>query len=105
MTDDYFSIIEYQYGQSGISNNSVYDYYDSQLLNQSFANVNESIATGNPVSQGYLIATLQAYNATVNTTANSNANQETPSNNGNSNTGLAMSVRDSTTVRLLLISM
>jgi hypothetical protein len=105
MTDDHFSIIEYQYGQSGVSNNSAYDYYDSQLLNQSFTEVNDSIATGNPVSEGYLIATLQAYNATLNNTVDSNADQETPSNNGSSNTGLAMSVCGLTTFYLMLISM
>jgi len=87
------SLIEYQFGQVGTSNDT-YNYYDSQMLNQSFTIVNDSINFGNPVAPGYLLATLQAFNATPSSQpggGSGNNGASTSSNGDSGNTGLAMS--------------
>ena len=72
----------------------MYNYYNSQLLNESFIVVNDSINVGNAIAPGYLLATLVAYNATI-TPTSQDGDQETGSAtpNNSSNTGLAMSVQ------------
>lgn len=85
-------LIEYQFGQFGAQNESIYGSYDPTKLNDSEAIINESITTGFPLAPGYLIATLQAYNATGNDTGTGAGGSDKPGPNsdGSSNTGLAM---------------
>lgn len=89
-------IIEYQFAQLGPQNKSIYT-YDSAQLNDSANVIKESIATGLPVSAGYLLAVLEAFNATDNSTVPPNhVNDGSSSNSGGSggpnppNTALAM---------------
>ncbi|KAF9049771.1 hypothetical protein BJ165DRAFT_947767 [Panaeolus papilionaceus] len=56
-------LIEYQFGQLGPQNKSLHN-FDSQQLNNSAADITRSIDLGYPVSGGYLLAALRAYNAT-----------------------------------------
>ncbi|RDB25079.1 hypothetical protein Hypma_007906 [Hypsizygus marmoreus] len=56
-------LIEYQFGQSGPANESIYRQYDSKRLNDSAAVVNTAIMQGSPTSPGYILGILQAYNA------------------------------------------
>jgi hypothetical protein len=63
------------------------------MLNQSANVVNASIQNGIPTAPGYLIATLQAFNATPSDIPDS-VNASTQTSNGpvdSANTGLAMS--------------
>ena len=69
-------IIEFQFAQLGPQNKSIYA-YDSTQLNNSANVIMESINTGLPVSAGYLLAVLETYNATDNSTV--------PSSNGDNN--------------------
>jgi hypothetical protein len=71
-------IIDYQFAQLGPQNKSIYT-YDSTQLNNSASVIMESIYTGLPVTAGYLLAALEAYNATDNSTI--------PPTNGDNNTG------------------
>jgi len=88
-------IIEYQFAQLGPQNKSIY-VYDSAQLNTSANVINESITAGIPLSAGYLLAVLEAFNATDNSTApSSTGNDNSSSNSGGSgsnppNTALAM---------------
>lgn len=88
-------IIEYQFAQLGPQNKSIYS-YDSTQLNNSANVIMESIAVGLPVSAGYLLAVLEAFNATDNSTASPNTGDSSGSNSGGSggsnppNTALAM---------------
>ncbi|CAA7261605.1 unnamed protein product [Cyclocybe aegerita] len=86
-------LIEYQFGQLGGQNESIYD-YDSQQLNDSREDVMRSTSQNYAVSSGYLLAILQAYNSTGGssdpvTTGTSSAPAE-PGNSGSPNTALAM---------------
>ena len=54
-------VIGYQFGQLGSPGLLE---YDSALLNSSFDDVTKSIQEGYPVSAGYLLTTLEAWNAT-----------------------------------------
>jgi hypothetical protein len=102
------TLIEYQFGQFGAMNESIYGSFNAQKLNQSGKVINDTIETNAPPQPGYLFATLTAYNATGpgtndtdgegNTNVTSNA-----SSGGSPNTGLAMSVAR-TSVYSLLIS-
>jgi hypothetical protein len=85
-------LIEGQFQRLGPSNITLYGSYDSQQLNDSAAIVNTTITSNNPVTSGYLFATLTAYNATVvDKNTNSNGSVDSNSPNGSaSNTGLAM---------------
>ena len=101
------AVIEYQFGQllndstqTGPGRNStrrvdvILD-YDSQKLNDSYDEVTDSIAKGYAVSQGFLLATMQAFNATGDDTTppSDGANHATGGENQNqnsSNTALAM---------------
>ncbi|KAF8235994.1 hypothetical protein L208DRAFT_1253916 [Tricholoma matsutake] len=89
-------LIEYQFGQFGPVNESIYAFYDSKLLNDSASIVNQSIQLGYPAAPGYLYAILQAYNSTVqlsNTTTNNGTNSSsstTAPNDKSPSTALAM---------------
>ncbi|TRM69963.1 hypothetical protein BD626DRAFT_475878 [Schizophyllum amplum] len=82
-------LIEYQFGQSG-ANETLYGWYNSQRLNDSFDIINSSIGSNTPMAPGYLFATLQAYNATDNTTTSGTNSNNDKSDSGNKNTTLAM---------------
>ncbi|KAJ2928622.1 hypothetical protein H1R20_g8437, partial [Candolleomyces eurysporus] len=86
-------LIDYQFGQLIPQNQSLYD-YDSRRLNDSYTNITESIERGHAVSGGYLMAALQAYNATPglpNTPSTDGNNTGAGANNSRSpNTALAM---------------
>lgn len=87
------SLIEYQFGQFGATNESIYGSFDARKLNQSAAAINKSLATDNPVSPGYIYATLTAYNATgtdSNTTTSGTSQSTSGDSGGSTNTGLAM---------------
>jgi hypothetical protein len=91
------SLIEYQFGQFGAKNESIYGSFNTQRLNQSGAAINSTIDNNTPLALGYLFATLAAYNATdpgVNDTGFGNNTNvtSTGSSGGSPNTGLAMSV-------------
>ncbi|KAF8798699.1 hypothetical protein BYT27DRAFT_7202824 [Phlegmacium glaucopus] len=87
-------LIEYQFGQLSPPNESRFA-YDSQQLNDSASDIFHSLNMNYPTSQGYLLAVLQAYNAT-----DSNGNNSTPTDATQSmtagtsgpNTALAMIV-------------
>ena len=92
---NYFSLILYQFGQSGVGNESIYAYYDAQRLNDSAESINATIASKTPVAPGYLFATLKAYNATDNGDGDDGDNDtgnSRPNSGNSSNTGLAMCV-------------
>lgn len=55
------NVIEYQFGQ--LDSPRLLD-YDSALLNSSFDDITKSIQEGYPISAGYLLTTLEAWNAT-----------------------------------------
>ncbi|KAJ7579214.1 hypothetical protein C8J56DRAFT_965107 [Mycena floridula] len=82
--------IEYQFGQV---NETLYSFYNSQRLNESYDTIAESIQTMRSVKPGYLFATLVAYNAS-NASAYNNvdATPGAPSSSqkSGSNTALAM---------------
>ncbi|KZP34645.1 hypothetical protein FIBSPDRAFT_772413 [Athelia psychrophila] len=59
------SLIEYQFGQFGLKNESIYGNFNASKLNESVAIVNETFKTGHPQKPGYIFATLTAYNATL----------------------------------------
>ncbi|KAG6869114.1 hypothetical protein C0993_001679 [Termitomyces sp. T159_Od127] len=59
------SLIQYQFGQFGPTNESLYSVYDSQRLNDSAGMINATLQAGTPPAPGYLFAILQAYNSTV----------------------------------------
>jgi len=90
------NLIEYQFGQFGAVNESIYGSFNAHKLNQSGAAINKSLATNNPASPGYIYATLTAYNATgtSNNNTSSEGNNNDSSTSGDSgdstNTGLAM---------------
>jgi hypothetical protein len=90
------SLIEYQFGQFGAKNESIYGSFNTQKLNQSGAAINSTIENNTPLAAGYLFATLTAYNATDpgdDTGFGNNTNvTSTGSSGGSPNTGLAMSV-------------
>jgi len=89
-------IIEFQFAQLGPQNKSIYA-YDSTQLNNSANVIIQSINTNLPVSAGYLLAVLEAYNATDNSTIpptnGDNNSSPNPGGSGGSNspnTALAM---------------
>ncbi|KAF8161111.1 hypothetical protein B0H34DRAFT_366816 [Crassisporium funariophilum] len=87
-------LIEYQFGQLGSSNKSLYA-YDSQQLNNSASDIWRSMNVSYPVSQGYLLASLQAYNATDvggdnSSTPGGNTGSTNTTSPGSPNTALAM---------------
>lgn len=89
-------IIEFQFAQLGPQNKSIYT-YDSAQLNNSANVIMESITTGLPVSAGYLLAVLEAFNATDNSTISPNTGDDSSSSNSGGsggsnppNTALAM---------------
>ena len=88
-------LIEYQFGQLTPQNESHFA-YDSQQLNDSSSDILQSLNLNHPISSGYLLAVLQAYNATVSGGNNSNSGDTTgstsPTSSGSSNTALAMFV-------------
>ncbi|KAG6873435.1 hypothetical protein C0995_015524 [Termitomyces sp. Mi166 len=59
------SLIQYQFGQFGPTNETLYGVYDSQRLNDSASMMNTTLQAGTPPTPGYLFAILQAYNSTV----------------------------------------
>ncbi|EAU91210.2 RING-7 protein [Coprinopsis cinerea okayama7 len=72
-------LIEYQFGQLGLpQNRSLFD-YNSTMLNNSYDDITKSIEKGYPVSQGYLLAQLQAHNATDSITEASPGTDPAPS--------------------------
>ncbi|OAX39974.1 hypothetical protein K503DRAFT_799194 [Rhizopogon vinicolor AM-OR11-026] len=86
-------IIDYEFGQVGTTNLSIYGDFNATTLNASETIISRSLALGYPTAPGYLIATLQAWNATVadstggdnNGSTSSSANQDSTTQ-----TGLAM---------------
>jgi hypothetical protein len=89
-------LIEYQFGQPGPNNDSIFEWYDSGQLNKSESVIQSTIQQGTPAPPGFMFAILQAYNATgtVDDPPNSNSTgANAPPNNGSSpNTALAMCV-------------
>ncbi|KAF8893303.1 hypothetical protein BD779DRAFT_949571 [Infundibulicybe gibba] len=87
-------LIEYQFGQFGSLNESIYGAYDSKRLNDSGSIINSSIVNGYPVAPGYLYGVFRAYNATLETTnatgVGDNGNSSNPTKSGSPNTALAM---------------
>lgn len=87
--------IQYEFGQDGLKNLSLYGNFDATTLNASATIVTQSIVSGHPMVPGYLLATLQAWNATgTNSTGTSSNNTgstgSTPNQGGKKGTGLAM---------------
>ncbi|KAG7098559.1 hypothetical protein E1B28_000493 [Marasmius oreades] len=91
-------LIEYQFGQLGSMNESfakMYNDYNASRLNASYDMVHNSIQDGNVLTNGYLIASLVAFNATETsnfTLANNNGNGQSGKNEKRSTTALAMIV-------------
>lgn len=89
-------LIESQFGRFSATNESIYEYYNSKQLNDSATIINDTIRLGYPVAPGYLFATLQAYNATLDPgdpVGNTRDTGGSDSNRGKStNTALAMFV-------------
>ncbi|KAG6911146.1 hypothetical protein DXG01_003886 [Tephrocybe rancida] len=87
------SLIQYQFGQFGRPNESLY-VYDSQRLNDSAAVMNTTMQEGTPPVPGYLFAILQAYNSTIKldnpSTINGSSDMSPPKKQ---NTNLAMAIR------------
>ncbi|KAG6820730.1 hypothetical protein H0H93_012376 [Arthromyces matolae] len=88
------SLIQYQFGQFGLQNETLYGVYDSQRLNDSASIINTTLQNGSPPAPGYLFAILQAYNSTVHvddpTTSNGSTSTPPPKKQ---NTNLAMAIR------------
>ncbi|KAG2129824.1 uncharacterized protein EDB93DRAFT_1181563 [Suillus bovinus] len=72
--------IQYEFGQGGGTNLSIYGNFDAATLNASEASINQSINSGYATVPGYLLATLQAWNAT-------GTNSTGTSGNNNGSTG------------------
>ncbi|KJA19899.1 hypothetical protein HYPSUDRAFT_143064 [Hypholoma sublateritium FD-334 SS-4] len=88
------SLIELQFEQLS-SQDEIISVYDSTRLNTSFHDIQRSLDTGNPVSSGYLLAVLRAYNSTNNSTMALAGSSNAATPNGSSspkaeNTGLAL---------------
>lgn len=85
--------IEYQYGAINVTK---YGHYDAQLLNQSAAQINATIANGTINSKGFMFATLVAFNATGTDTdglgsgGNDVSSSSSDNGGGSRNTSLAM---------------
>ncbi|KAG5648465.1 hypothetical protein DXG03_003076 [Asterophora parasitica] len=91
------SLIEYQFGQFGPTNESIYGVYNSQRLNDSAAMMNTTLQVGTPQAPGYLFAILQAYNATgeIDDPSGGNGSTNTPGPaHKKQNTALAMAIRN-----------
>ena len=58
------SLIQYQFGQFGTKNESIYGNFDATKLNESASIVNQSFTKHQPAAAGYIYATLTAFNAT-----------------------------------------
>ncbi|KAL6310400.1 hypothetical protein BKA93DRAFT_721934 [Sparassis latifolia] len=73
-------------------NNTKYYYFNSTLLNESFSAINDTIATGDVGSEGYVFATLIAYNATDPAPSDGQGQKSfsSSSSGGGANTSLAM---------------
>lgn len=88
-------LIEYQFGQLTPQNESHFA-YDSQQLNNSASDISQSLSLNHPTTPGYLLAVLQAYNATGSGGNNSDSGDPggSPSttSSGPPNTALAMFV-------------
>ncbi|KAG1777716.1 hypothetical protein EV702DRAFT_1222499 [Suillus placidus] len=87
--------IQYEFGQGGPTNLTLYGNFDATTLNASGTTINQSIMSGYPTAPGYLLATLQAWNATgINSTGTSGNNNgptsSTTDQGSNKQTGLAM---------------
>jgi hypothetical protein len=89
-------LIQYQFGQ--LDSPRLLE-YDSALLNSSFDDVTKSIQEGYPISAGYLLTTLEAWNATEDAFPDpgaqgggGNSNSTDTGGNGNQGSG-ALSVR------------
>ncbi|KAG2756125.1 hypothetical protein P692DRAFT_20716007 [Suillus brevipes Sb2] len=88
--------IQYEFGQGGTTNLSLYGNFDATALNASATTINQSIMLGYPTAPGYLLATLRAWNATGNdstgTDGNNGSTSSTANQNSKTDTGLAMIV-------------
>ncbi|KAL0955939.1 hypothetical protein HGRIS_002124 [Hohenbuehelia grisea] len=86
-------LIEDTFSKTG-GNGSKYIWYDSTLMNDSAAVVNASIRARAPVASGYLLASLQAYNATADMDdpppGDGAVGASSNDTGGSTNTGLAM---------------
>ncbi|EGO25282.1 hypothetical protein SERLADRAFT_465174 [Serpula lacrymans var. lacrymans S7.9] len=95
-------VIEYQFGQSGLANETLYEYYDAKRLNESANTVNETIQKNNPVAPGYLFATLQAYNATSASVGSNNASGDSNNSSAPTTTGSGGSRRETGLAMIIL---
>jgi hypothetical protein len=81
-------------GRFDTINSSVYGNYNAAILNASQSAINQTIAAGYPMSPGYLMATLDAYNASgpLNVSLNQSMGPQTmgTGSTGSSRTTLAM---------------
>lgn len=88
--------IQYEFGQGGTTNLSLYGNFDATTLNASATTISQSIMLGYPTAPGYLLATLQAWNATetnsTGTGGNNGSTSSTTDQNSKKDTGLAMIV-------------
>ncbi|KAF7964967.1 hypothetical protein HWV62_1302 [Athelia sp. TMB] len=58
------NLIQYQFGQFGTKNESIYGSFDAAKLNESASIVNQSFTKHQPAAPGYIYATLTAFDAT-----------------------------------------
>ncbi|KAG1766976.1 hypothetical protein EDD22DRAFT_799625, partial [Suillus occidentalis] len=86
--------IQYEFGQGGTTNLSLYGNFDATTLNASATTISQSISLGYPSAPGYLLATLQAWNATgtTGTDGNNGSTGSTTNQDSKTDTGLAMIV-------------
>ncbi|GLB37429.1 putative RING-like zinc finger [Lyophyllum shimeji] len=89
------TLIEYQFGQFGPVNESLYGVYDSKRLNDSAATMNTTLRVGTPPAPGYLFAILQAYNAS--------GQVDSPSGNTASTGGTASSKKQNTALAMIVL--
>lgn len=86
--------IQYEFGQDGPTNLSLYGNFDATTLNASATTISQFITSGYPTVPGYLLATLQAWNATgtnsTGTSSNNGSTSSTTNQGSKKETGLAM---------------
>lgn len=87
-------LIEFQFGQLGPPQQTLVR-YNSKMLNDSYDKITTSIDEGRPVSEGFLMGRLKAWNATEpnqNGTADASADDNAGNDKSRPNTALAMYV-------------
>ncbi|KAJ3523484.1 hypothetical protein NMY22_g11419 [Coprinellus aureogranulatus] len=87
------AIIDYQFGQLDAAPGQSLTEYDATVINASYADVTDSIEKEYPVSGGYLLTTLEAWNATEDAftdnggTTEGGGSNSTETGNGNQGSG------------------